>query len=138
MCLFKKQNSISALIKQKILQAGGKVEIPLFGGEPCLIQDIGKNCFISDKLPNHEIDYCVFDIIHHFLKQNGGKAKKGDGRKYKVGQEKCSRHTVIGIIAYDYYEKNDGESTFDPVFVLAALLEWAKIAKNCRGYIQLI
>ncbi len=44
----------------------------------------------------------------------------------------------MGTLAYEYYGKQDGESTLDPVFVLVAVLDWANIARNCRGYIQLI
>ena len=41
-------------------------------------------------------------------------------------------------IATQYYGKKIGESTFDPLFVLAAMLEWAEIAENGWGYIKLI
>ena len=37
----------------------------------------------------------------------------------------------------EYYGKSEGESVFDPVFILAGILEWADIAKNGRGYIEL-
>ena len=30
-----------------------------------------------------------------------------------------------------------GDSVYDPVFVLAAVLEWADIAYNGRGYLEL-
>lgn len=39
--------------------------------------------------------------------------------------------------AIHYFGKKPGESCFDPAFVLAAVLEWAGIAKNGWGYIQL-
>lgn len=68
----------------------------------------------------------------------GGKAPKGLGRgKDKVGYGKCGEETVIYQVATQYYGKKIGESTFDPVFVLAAILEWAGIAENGRGYIKL-
>ena len=133
-----KNNKISELVRNKVIVNGGKVVISLLSGAPCVICDNGNNCFVSDKLPQQEIGYCVFDIIYDLLKRKGGKAKKGDGRSFKVGNEKCSKHTVIGALAYEYYNKQDGDSTFDPVFVLAAVLEWANISKNCRGYIELI
>lgn len=41
-------------------------------------------------------------------------------------------------IATEYYGKAEGESTFDPIFVLAAMLQWAGIAENGRGYLRLI
>lgn len=36
-----------------------------------------------------------------------------------------------------YAGKREGDSVFDPVFVMAAVLEWAEIAHNERGYIEL-
>jgi hypothetical protein len=41
-------------------------------------------------------------------------------------------------IATQYYDKEIGESTFDPLFVLAAMLEWAGIAENGWGYLRLL
>ena len=133
-----KNNKISELVRNKIILNGGKALIPLLSGAVCEVRDNGNNCFVSDKLPQQEIGYCVFDIIYDLLKQKGGKVEKGNGRSFKVGDEKCSKNTIIGALAYEYYKKQDGDSTFDPVFVLTAMLEWANIAKNCRGYIELI
>ena len=41
-------------------------------------------------------------------------------------------------IATEYYGKEEGESSFDPLFVIAAILDWAGIARNERGYMELI
>lgn len=43
----------------------------------------------------------------------------------------------MGAIAVKYFRKQYGESTYDPVFVLAAVLDWAGIATNQRGYLTL-
>ena len=43
----------------------------------------------------------------------------------------------MGVIAMEYWGKQAGESTFDPVFAIAAMLSWAEIADNARGYLQL-
>ncbi len=45
--------------------------------------------------------------------------------------------TVVGIIAYKYAGKKTGQSVFDPVFVLSAVLEWAGVVKNERGMLIL-
>ena len=44
---------------------------------------------------------------------------------------------MVGYIAKYYAKKEYGESVFDPVFVLAAVLDWADIANNERGEIVL-
>ena len=133
---FKKENKISDIIKKKIASCK-KATISLFGGKTCTIWDVDNRFFASDKLPE-KIDYCVFDIIYDLLKRKGGKVDKGLGRGYRVGDKKCNRDTIMGTLAYEYYGKQDGESTLDPVFVLVAILDWANVARNCRGYIELI
>jgi len=71
------------------------------------------------------------------LKQQGGRAKKGNGRNYKLGEPGCEDTTVVGAVAKNYSGKKDGDSVFDPVFILVSVLEWADIAHNCSGYIEL-
>ena len=87
----------------------------------------------SDKLPiKPAYDYTVFDVIVDLLYRQGGSAKKGNGRNCKLGEAGCEENTVVGTVALHRGRKT-GDSVFDPVFVLAAVLEWAGIAENGRG-----
>ena len=70
------------------------------------------------------------------LFRNGGKARKGNGRNYKLGYGDCTEDTIVGCIAKEYAGKKEGMSVFDPVFVLSAILDWAGIAHNERGYLE--
>ena len=49
----------------------------------------------------------------------------------------CTEDTIVGCIAKEYAGKKEGMSVFDPVFVLSAILDWAGIAHNERGYLEL-
>ena len=71
------------------------------------------------------------------MHENGGKAKKGNGRNYKLGQPGCELDTVVGAIAFRHFGKKLGESVYDPVFVLGAIMKWAEICHNKRGYLEL-
>ena len=73
---------------------------------------------------------------HYFLKSNGGRAKKGTGRA-PLGSEKCGLDTISGVILHEYFGVAPGGSGFDPSFVVAAILEWAGIVKNGRGWLEL-
>lgn len=42
------------------------------------------------------------------------------------------------VVAKKYYGKEDDESSFDPLFVIASILDWANIVRNKRGYMELI
>lgn len=130
----------SEIIKNKLLSCGGTATIyGLNNGEYVFsICNDGKS-FSSPSLPNHPYDFTVFDIIVNLLESKGGKAKKGVGRGkgIRLGDAGCEVDTVVGVIAKEYWGKNIGDSVLDPVFIMAAILEWAEICNNKRGYIEI-
>ena len=129
----------SEIIKAKLIDNGGHVTVYTARGLPCEIYaaNDGKS-FTSDKLPiKPSYEYAVFDVITDLLRQQGGRARKGNGRNYKLGEPGCEENTVVGAVA-KYRGNLPGESVFDPVFVLAAVLEWARIAENGRGELILL
>ncbi len=133
------RNLASEIIKEKLKENGGHVTVYTIRGLPCEIYAApnGKS-FISDKLPiTPAYEYRVFDCIVELLEKHGGSARKGNGRNYKLGESKCDDTTIVGYIGSHYAGKKQGESVFDPVFVLGAVLEWAGIAHNERGYLRL-
>ena len=79
----------------------------------------------------------MFDIVVDLLRSNGGRARKGNGRSFRVGDPECDETTVVGIIAKKYFKKRPGESVYDPVFVISAIHEWAGIVSNERGELAL-
>ena len=129
----------SEIIKAKLLACGGRVIVHTARGLPCEIwADADGKSFVSNKLPiKPNYEYRVFDVIVELLLANGGRARKGNGRNYKLGEPECDETTVVGTIAKKYAGKKNGESVFDPVFVFAAVLEWAGIAHNERGELVL-
>ena len=139
----KQCNYIFKTSSKKLMSVGGSATIQLLNGDVChILLDKDNTGFVCDKLNNYSLFYHfeVFDAIQELLNQKGGRALKGAGRGKddQVGYGKCGLDTVVGYIAYKYSGVKLGGSTFDPVFVLAAVLDWANIARNCRGYIELI
>lgn len=129
----------SEIIIEKLKEAGGDVTIELFSKKKARVKLVEKNSFASDKLRWNSLDFTVLDIITDFLKeQKDRRAPKGGCRNSKVGEGMCAKGTVMYEIATKYYGKVDGNSSFDPLFVIAAILDWAKIARNCRGYLELL
>ena len=122
----------SEIIKAKLKAHGGHVTVYTVRGLPCEVYaEPDGMTFSSDKLP-FKPDYKVFDDIVDLLVRQGGRARKGNGRNHKLGEPGCEENTVVGTIAL-HRGRTIGESVFDPVFVMAAILEWAGIAKNGRG-----
>ena len=128
----------SEIVIQKLKEAGGDAWITLLNGDETRVSIAGRDYFVSDKLPYQNVDWSIFDIVVDFLKkQPHGRAVKGGCRSSKVGENKCGKETVMYAIATEYYGKAQGESSFDPLFVIAAILDWAGIATNERGYMEL-
>ena len=129
----------SDIIRNKLYDNNGAVVIDLPKGGSCsvCIAESG-DAFESDKLGNQSVSFSVFDIVVDFLKSSGGKAPKGMGRSYKVGYGKCGEETVMYQIATQYYGVENGKYSFDPLFVIAAMLDWAGIAENGWGYLRLL
>lgn len=126
----------SEIIKAKLIEAGGRVMVPLYGGE---LREISASPNGRDFLcPQHiPYSYEIFDaIVDLLLKSPGYCAKKGNARNFKLGEPGCEVTTVAGTVL-KFMGKKPGESGLDPVFILAAVLDWAGIAKNGRGEIIL-
>lgn len=129
----------SDIIKRKLMENNGRVIVYTVRGLPCEIRAASDGVsFLSNKLPiNPPWRYEVFDVIVDLLISQGGRARKGNGRNYKLGEPECDETTVVGAIGYQYWKRKNGDSVYDPVFVLAAVLEWAGIANNERGELVL-
>lgn len=138
---FVQENSKKAsdIIKRKLIENNGRVIVHTARGLPCEIRAASDGVsFLSNKLPiNPPYRYEVFDIIVDLLISQGGRAKKGNGRNHRLGEAECDETTVVGAIGYHYAHAESGKSVYDPVFVLAAVLEWAGIASNERGELVL-
>ena len=135
----KQSAKASEIIKTKLKEAGGRAIVrSLNGNRYALHADADGRSFSSEALPiSPNYTYEVFDVIVDLLLSQGGKARKGLGRSAKLGEPNCEETTVVGAIGKRYSGKSLGDSVFDPVFFLAAVLDWAGIAHNERGYLQL-
>lgn len=134
----RKSTRPSQIIKSKLMDNGGRATVYTARGLPCEVwMNADGTSFTSDKLPiKPPYEYRVFDVIVDLMLAQGGRARKGNGRNYKLGDSNCDKTTVVGAVAIDRGNKI-GDSVFDPVFVFAAILEWAGIAHNERGELVL-
>ena len=134
-------NSINAsdIIKNKLIDCGGIATVRSVSGNSYVVRANADGIsFTCDELPiTPPYEYRVFDVIVSLLFRNGGKARKGNGRNYKLGYGDGTEDTIVGCIAKEYAGKKEGMSVFDPVFVLSAILDWAGIVRNERGYLEL-
>ena len=129
----------SEVIRNMFMQSSDSVVVTTLRGKTHVIKlnSEGKTISSDTGLRTQKLDLSVFDIVVDFLRENGGMAPKGNGRNSKVGHGKCTSDTVCYCIATKYYGHKVGESTFDPVFIIAAILDMAGICENSRGYLRL-
>lgn len=125
----------SEIIKSKLMACGGRTMVRLQRGDLCEISISPDGKFMCPKLIPY--DFEVFNaIVKLLLNSPGYRVKKGNARAAKLGEPGCEENTAAGAVLL-YMGKKPGESGLDPVFVLAAVLEWAGIARNERGELAL-
>ena len=83
------------------------------------------------------IPWNVFAETVDFLKANGGKATKGNAMNYKLGEKGLPLDSIEGHIAHKLYNKKLGDSIFRRITPIAAILDWAGICENKRGFLLL-
>ncbi|MBO4853600.1 MAG: DUF2089 family protein [Oscillospiraceae bacterium] len=131
-----KSTLASEIVKTKLKEAGGRVNVRTYDG---LLREIsvtqsGEGFLCPQLLP---YSFEIFDaIVALLLSSPGYRAKKGNARNARLGEPGCEENTVAGAVLL-FLGKKPGESGLDPVFILAAVLEWAGIAHNERGYLSL-
>lgn len=131
----------SVIVKTKLMTSNGSAKIRLQRGGECLIKLIPTSGKLQcNKLPLQKIDFNIFDIVMDFLAENKGYAKKCAirGPQNNIGRGKCCSETVMYQIATKYYKKGIGETVYDPLFVIAGILEWAGLIENGYGYLKMI
>lgn len=55
----------------------------------------------------------------------------------KLGSDDLQLDSVEGYIAHKVHGVQIGETAFGPGFIVCAILDWAKICKNERGYLRI-
>lgn len=138
-----KWNFVELLIRNKFLETGSPVMIPLLKRKKntthftaTLHQDgIGINV---DNLGQYPLlDWRVFDEAVKLMKRLGGMADKGivmkNGESVRLGNPGLGVNTIEGHVAQVVYGKQIGESVFRRITPIAGILIWAGICKAGRG-----
>lgn len=127
-------------IKENLNESNGRASIPLYSGELCEIgYDQNGKGLVSPKIPPaNQLIWEAFDAAVEVVIQNGGKATKGKARSgAKLGSDDLPLDSVEGYIAHKVHGVQIGETAFGPGFVIAAVLDWAGICNNERGYLTI-
>lgn len=132
---------VSKKIRDKLDLCGGKTIIKLFRGDSCEIgYDSNGNGLVSPKIPvPNQLTWEVFEAAVEVVINNGGKALKGSARSKgaRLGDEKLPVNSVEGYVAHKVHGVKEGESSFGPGFVICAILDWADVCNNERGFLTI-
>lgn len=127
-------------IKEKLNANNGKATITLYQGDSCDIcfDENGKG-LVSPKIPPaNQLIWEAFDAAVEVALNNGGKVVKGKARSgAKLGSDNLPLNSVEGYVAHKVHGVQEGETAFGPGFVICAVLDWADICKNQRGYLTI-
>ena len=133
-------NLVVKQIKDKLNASGGRALIPLYSGDLCEIgYDQNGKGLVSPKIPPaNQLIWEAFNAAVELVIQNGGKAMKGKARSgAKLGSDDLPLNSIEGYIAHKVHGTQIGETAFGPGFVIAAVLDWAGICNNERGYLTI-
>lgn len=130
-------NKASEIVKSFFASQGGIAKIETKTGKIFTVDADQHTIGSYDGLRDTRYEYKVFDMVADLLISKGGEAKKGNGRNYRIGEKGCELDTIAGTIGYKYHKKAVGEYTFDPVFLIVAIMERVGILHNLHGYVKL-
>lgn len=134
-------NLVTEKIREKLDESDGHASIKLFRGDSCEISyDSNESGLVSPKIPvPDQLTWEVFDAAVEVVINNGGKAPKGSARSKgaRLGNELLPMNSVEGYIAHKVHGVKEGQSAFGPGFVIFAILDWAGICNNEKGFLTI-
>ena len=136
----KRDSLVVKKIKEKLNESGGKAMIPLYNDDLCDIEyDPNEKGLVSSKIPpKDQLIWEAFDAAVEVIINNGGQAPKGNARSgAKLGSTRLPLNSLEGHIAHKIHNVQIGQTAFGPGFVIAAVLEWAGICINMRGFVKI-
>lgn len=132
----------SAIIKEKLLNCGNKSRVQQLNGKITNVYFVTPNTFWSDglnKVKDNGYSFELFDILQKESYRFPNRSiPKGNARSNKLGESNCDMNTACGILGYLFFHKSNGESILEPIHVVSAVLNWAGVATNKRGYIHFL
>lgn len=131
-------NAIAATIKGKLNEAGGETEIKN-GNTKFVISYADDQNGINFKNGKTEEHLCwdVFFATVDVLKQNGGKALKGDATKGSLGTKALPLDSVEGYVASVVFGQKKRQTVEKRINKIATLLKWADIVSVGRDSLEL-
>ena len=126
------------IIKEKLLQKNGVVEIGLLKGNRSFIVRLTDGGVMVNNLANAPyLSWEVFEKAVELLEQEGGEALKGNAMGCKLGDRGLPFNSIEGYIAKEIYGKKAGDSVFRRISPIVNILVWSELCENGVGKLML-
>lgn len=111
-----------------------KVNIPLLrAGKSFSAQLLEDGILVSNLGVQPFLPQTVFVETVSLLKENGGRARKGDAMNCKLGDKGLELNTIEGHVANVVYGTRIGKSVFRRISPITGILIWSGICENKKG-----
>lgn len=124
-------------IIRKAFGGNDAAKIPMMNGDSLAAELEPEGISVDNLGSNPLLEWDVFVETVELLKRNGGKARKGNAMNFKLGDKELPLDSVEGHIASMIYQRKAGQSVFRRITPIAAILSWAGICENKRGFLRL-
>lgn len=137
--IYRDESFVVQKIKEKLNLYQGFASIELSRDKVFSIyyEEFGNGIYATNLPKSRMLSWNVFDCVFDVLRKNGGKAKKGQAMKARLGEAELTLDTVEGYVAYHAFGVRKGESTIRTISALSAILEWADVCENGYGWLSL-
>ena len=137
--VYEDESQIITAIKEKLNQAGGLAVLSLPRGSDFSIwyEEYGTGLCASNLPGRYIITWQAIDCAMELITLKGGKAKKGNAMRSKLGEGDLTLDTVEGYVAANAYHMKNGDSVIRAISTLSAVLAWSGLVQNGYGYLYL-
>lgn len=125
-------DSIS-IIKQKFTETGNPTEIAIRNNKSFTAEMVEEGIKVTNLGNQPFLHWAAFQEAICILIQNGGRAKRGNAMKPRLGELELPFNSIEGHVAQVVYGKHKGDSVFRRITPIAAILTWAGICDSAPG-----
>lgn len=129
--------NVVKIIKTAFAASGSPAEIPklMSGSFRARLTDEGIK--VDNLSTQPFLPWTVFEEVVSLLVQKGGRARRGDAMKFRLGDPGLPVDSVEGHVARAVYDKQLGDSVFRRITPIACILIWAGICEAAPGELVL-
>ena len=137
--LLMNEEDVIYAITKKFVEAGGKANIPFLKGNKTFeAKYTSKGIYVTNLGNAPFLPWAVFTETFLLLKNNNGRAIRGNAMQYRLGGEGLPLDSVEGNIASKVYGKKIGDTVFRRITPIACILIWAGICRSEPGELVLL